>query len=84
MVDHDRKGEAVYAEVRGEFLEAILNPNSAVFKGFPRERILSAQPCATHRPLDTVQNHNFVRIKDISTIHPSHDEHLFAKERRKS
>jgi hypothetical protein len=82
MVDHDRKRKAIYAEVCREFLETILNPSSAVFKGFSRERILSAQPCTTDRPLDTMKNHNFVRTKDISTIHPGHDEHLLAKERR--
>ena len=50
-----------------------------MFKGFARNRVGATEPSPTNGPLHGMKTANFIQIKKIATILPSHGQSPFAK-----
>ena len=78
-VNHHREGQTVDRKARCEFLQAILDPSPPMFEGFARHGVGATEPSPTNGPLHGMKTANFIRIKDIATILPSHGQSPFAR-----
>jgi hypothetical protein len=74
VIGHDGKGQDIESVACRDPFEALLQPCASVFIGLARDRVLAAQPSAPDCALDAVIDSNFVGIKEIASILPSHRE----------
>ena len=79
MVNHHGERQTIDPKACREFLQSVLDPSPPMLEGFARNRVGATEPSPTHGSLDGMITANFVGIKDIATILPSHGQSPFPK-----
>ncbi|WP_144059333.1 hypothetical protein [Rhodopirellula sp. SWK7] len=72
VIGKNRKAEQVNPEGRRELSQRRLNPNLAVIKVLPGNRVITHQEASSHGPIEHMSDHDFARIQNFRPRHPNH------------